>query len=128
MPLFVCQLISDKVSFCAKTLGNDDLTEVLCNNNDIIVDLFGYYPTVSLGKVARGSESYANRHLKKSYRQALSAGLAIRSRMAEEGAIIHYKEAGIFQFMPELLGSDAAKEYVDLSGFQTSQYIWRSFY
>lgn len=51
--------------------------------------------------------------LKNSCRQALSAAIAARCQVVEGTDIVHYREAGIFQFIPELLGRDAAKEYIE---------------
>lgn len=50
--------------------------------------------------------------LKNSCRQALSAALAAQCQVLGERNIIHYREAGLFQFIPELFGRDSAKEYI----------------
>lgn len=51
--------------------------------------------------------------LKKGCRQALSAALAARSRAREGVEILHYREAGLFQFIPPSLRGSAAKEYIE---------------
>lgn len=51
--------------------------------------------------------------LKKSCQQALSAALAARCQAENGIEIIHYRQAGIFQFMPALMGAGGAKEYID---------------
>lgn len=51
--------------------------------------------------------------LKKSCRQAFSAALAARYRWANDIGITHYREAGIFQFMPELAGGETARDYIE---------------
>ncbi|HWR55953.1 MAG TPA: PAS domain S-box protein [Negativicutes bacterium] len=51
--------------------------------------------------------------LKKSCRQALNAALAARSRAADEVEILHYREAGLFQFIPHPLRGNAAREYIE---------------
>lgn len=63
---------------------------------------------VGVSDIHRGIEG-----LKRGCRQALSAALAARSRTADGAEIIHYREAGLFQFiLPSLRGS-AAREYVE---------------
>lgn len=51
--------------------------------------------------------------LKNSCQQALSAAIANRCQVMEETDIVHYQEAGIFQLIPELLGRDAVKDYIE---------------
>jgi len=51
--------------------------------------------------------------LKNSWRQGTNAAIAARCQVIEGMDIVHYREAGIFQFIPELLGKDAAKEYIE---------------
>jgi len=51
--------------------------------------------------------------LKSSCRQAISAAIAARCQVMDGTNIVHYREAGIFQFIPELFGKEAAKEYIE---------------
>lgn len=46
-------------------------------------------------------------------RQALSAALSARSRLAGGADTVHYREAGIFQFLPCPPGGEAARDYVE---------------
>lgn len=51
--------------------------------------------------------------LKKGCRQALSAALAARCKMSGDADVVHYREAGIFQLLPNPIKGDAAKAFVD---------------
>jgi len=50
--------------------------------------------------------------LKNSCQQALSAAIAARCQVVEGTDIVHYREAGIFQLITEILKRDAAQEYI----------------
>lgn len=50
--------------------------------------------------------------LKGLYRQALHAAMAGQCQAAEELTVTHYRQAGIFQFIPEALRSEAAEEFI----------------
>ncbi|MCM0761089.1 PAS domain S-box protein [Sporomusa sphaeroides DSM 2875] len=62
---------------------------------------------VGISEVHTGVEG-----LKKNCRQALSAVLAARSRAVDGGGVVHYREAGLFQFVSEPLSGNAAREYI----------------
>jgi PAS domain S-box-containing protein len=47
------------------------------------------------------------------YRQALNAARAAQTRIDKHVDILHYREAGIFQFIPEALGKQGAREFIE---------------
>jgi PAS domain S-box-containing protein len=60
------------------------------------------------------SDVYTGIHgLHQSCRQALSAAIAARCQAGEGKDILHYREAGIFQFIPDPIGGEAIKEYIE---------------
>ena len=51
--------------------------------------------------------------LAKMYRQALNAAMALRSLKEWKGSVLHYCEAGIFQFLPQVLDWETSSEFVE---------------
>lgn len=51
--------------------------------------------------------------IKKLYHQALNAAIAARCQTKDEETIVHYREAGIFQFLPEALETEVAIDFVE---------------
>lgn len=51
--------------------------------------------------------------LAKMYRQALNAAMALRSLPEWDSPVLHYREAGIFQFLPQVLEWETSSEFVE---------------